>query len=72
MNKTDELISKFFRGKINREMAIDCALGVCDEMIKEWNNESGRTAKQNYWKNIRKELLLKGQKEYNWDIYKLL
>ena len=29
------------------------AISFCDEMIKEWMNEGGRTAKQNYWKEVK-------------------
>ena len=29
------------------------AISFCDEMIKEWMNEGGRTAKQRYWKEIK-------------------
>ena len=29
------------------------ATSFCDEMIKEWMNEGGRTAKQNYWKEVK-------------------
>lgn len=29
------------------------ATSFCNEMIGEWMNESGRTAKQNYWKGVK-------------------
>ena len=29
------------------------ATSFCDEMIKEWMNEGGRTSKQNYWKEVK-------------------
>ena len=32
------------------------ALIVVENIILEWSNESGRTAKQNYWEKVREEI----------------
>lgn len=42
--------------EIGWEAGKKCALLFVDAMIEEWGKESGRTAKQNYWKEVKIEL----------------
>jgi len=58
--KAVELVSSFFKyvyydGSVFKG-AKQCALIVVDEILNEWNNESGKTAKQKYWQEVKQEI----------------
>lgn len=42
--------------EIGREAGKKCALIYVEEILKEWMNEDGRNAKQNFWKEVKVEL----------------
>lgn len=33
-----------------------CAILTVNEIIKEWSNEHSRTAKQNFWEQVKQEI----------------
>ncbi len=52
--KALELIRLFDVPLLNENKRL--SIVFCDEMIKEWMNEGGRKAKQNYWKDVKVQI----------------
>ena len=57
IERADEILDKYRKAGYVAESEIkEMAIIAIDMIIEEWGNESGRKAKQNYWRSVKAEI----------------